>query len=331
MSKDYKEDMKLINLNDYEYCSNKYKHELLVSKYLYILINLAEYDWISFEVWKSWYHLKLFINNKIRYVFWISFWFSNYWLDRTFKDKDYTLEILGLNWFKIPESCFVYLPSYDLKEIYKFIEKVWFPIILKPNDLSCWKGVYKIFNFEKFNEIFEKIKIEKISSRYVIQKHIKWKEYRLVYLDWEILLSYEKKIREIHWDWTSTIFDLVKLNSKNETLFNRSIEYLTSMWIDVNKNSKVWEKIQLLPVSNIRSWWVLEKIEVWTNELIFLREISNIFGADYFWIDIISDWEINNWYIIEINSTPSFNWYFLEYWHEVDFFYNKIWTYLKNN
>lgn len=330
-SMDNNDNRRIVNLNKYHNCINKIIWEQLISTYIKVLIDLAERDNVKFEIWKSWYHIKLYFGKNIKFIVWTDFWLMNYSLARVFNDKSYTQENLFIEWLNTPKSLFIYLKSYDIDEIFSFINILWYPFILKPNDQRGWNWVYKIFDEKQFVKIFDMIQNDWLSNKYIIQEYLEWDEYRLIYLDWEIVLWYKKIPLTIIWDWEKTILELVSTIWIDEEIKERCYSHVLLQSKKIWDILERWEIIQILPVSNIWSWWKPQKINISRNDLTFMKRISSIFWAAYFWIDIISKWDIVNWKIIEINASPTFVWYFSYYPEEVSCFYNKVWIYMKKS
>lgn len=95
------------------------------------------------------------------------------------------------------------------------------PLIVKPNSLSGGKGVSRVDAFLELepaiNKVFDLLTdIEYIA---IIQEYIAGKEYRLLLLDDELQLCYEKKYLSVVGDGKKTIEELV--HDKNQQLRSR--------------------------------------------------------------------------------------------------------------
>jgi glutathione synthase/RimK-type ligase-like ATP-grasp enzyme len=96
-----------------------------------------------------------------------------------------------------------------------------FPLIVKPNGLSQGKGVSRIDAAEELRPAIDKIFALKTDVEYVfiVQEYVVGKEYRLIMLDGDLLLCYEKKYLSIIGDGTSTIDRLI--SAKNSEFTSR--------------------------------------------------------------------------------------------------------------
>lgn len=285
------------------------------------------FDEEYFYAWKI-----IYKNWKVGFFSTTSFDVNSLWASKIAKDKSYTKTFLKKFWYKVPEWQVFFSDELNFKvedkksidDGFLYAKKLWFPVIVKPNNLSQWKYVWKIFNKQEYFSLAKKILKE--TDTMIIERFCEWNDYRIVVFDWEVFLCYERKSLSIIWDWEKNIEELI--NDKND--------YLKSTWrnarINIEKTNliknlkrkkytlqtilKKSEKLRLLDNANLSTWWeLIEHIhDIHDDYKKLAIDILKNMWLRYWWIDILTQdiskpiWDYN---ILEINASPWFNNYLL--------------------
>lgn len=285
------------------------------------------FDEEYFYAWKI-----IYKNWKIAFFVDTVFDLNHSWSSRIAKDKTYTKNFLKKFWYNVPTWEVFFSDEINLKfekkktidDGFLYAKKLWFPVIVKPNNLSQWKLVWKVFNKNQYYSIAKKIFKE--TDYMVVEKFCDWNDYRIVVLDEEIYLCYERRNLKIVWNWEKDIFTLI--NDKNEELImkwsnsriniNKTsiLEKLKINWYDLKSILEKWKELVLLDNANLSTWWDLveciDKIHQDYKKLAI--NVAKEMWLRYCWIDILTQdisKPLSEYNILEINSSPWFNNYLL--------------------
>lgn len=298
----------------------------------FLEISKKTWDKVFFddEYWYAWY--VLYKNWKKVFFVDTHFDINGSWSSRIAKDKSYTKIFLSKLWYNVPIWDVFFSEELNIKlqdkktidDWYDYAKKLWFPLIVKPNNLHQWKFVWKIYSKSEYYSLAKKIL--KITDTLVVEKFCEWNDYRILVLDNIVKLCYERKNLRIIWDWKKTILDLI--NKKNKELIEKwsnarvnlnssfIIKNLKRKWFQLSSVLTDWYELKLLDNANLSSWWELidhiddihedfKKLAINVTKEMWLR---------YCWVDILTNditkpiWDYN---IIEINAFPWFKNYSL--------------------
>ena len=147
------------------------------------------------------------------------------------KDKVYTYILLWRAGVKVPRGDYFFRPDYfqevdygsgkGLNEAISYarslVELSGYPIIVKPNHLSFGIGITKVTTesalLPAVRRVFSLPQKEVIA---IIQEYISGEEYRLLFLDDELILAYRKEFLTITGDGVTDIRSLIE--TKNQSL-----------------------------------------------------------------------------------------------------------------
>lgn len=214
------------------------------------------------------------------------------------------------------EKCKKYNLCDTLEKGIEFAEKIGYPIILKLNDLSQGRGVYKIYTEKELkdaaNMIFQSY------NTFQIQKFYDYNDYRVVVLDGEVLSAYQRIPLYVIGDGINSIKRLLELKQEDyiargrDTIINIDndiIENLSRVGYSLETRLCKGEKCILRNVSNLSAG----------GECI---DLTNKIHSDYvgLCIDIARDFNLNlcgidimchdlcegmdEYVILELNSSP---------------------------
>jgi D-alanine-D-alanine ligase-like ATP-grasp enzyme len=156
----------------------------------------------------------------------------------------------------------------DIHDGWAYIEELWLPVMIKPNNLSQGVWVHRVDSKEDYYSaaasIFEK------SSVMIIEKFHIWQDYRVVVFDNEIISAYTRVPLFIIGNGSDTISDLLRIKqdefiqSGRDTVIDihdsRISLKLQKQWLTYESIPSLDEQIFLLDNANLSSWW--ESIDV---------------------------------------------------------------------
>lgn len=241
------------------------------------------------------------------------------------KDKWYAKYFLQQHWYSTPKGQTFFSDKWNenltlkrtIDDWYIYAENLWFPVIIKPNNLSQWTGVWKIYSKEEYYE--QAKKIFELSNVMVIEEFQKWNDYRVVVLDDEIISAYQRIPLNVVGNWVNPIKELLAQKQKEFIVIwrNETIDFSDGRIENILKRNGLnldsiisdWQKVFLLDNANLSTWW---------DSMDFTHEIHQDFKQlainvtkDMWlrlcWVDIITDditKPLNTYSIIEINWAP---------------------------
>ena len=205
----------------------------------------------------------------------------------------------------------------DLLKGIDFAEKEGYPVILKINDSSKGRGIYKVYNT---NELIEKSKvILSKTNTFQIQKYYIYNDYRVVVLGNKVISAYQRIPLNVIGDGAKTIRQLLEIKQQNfhkngrDTILNIEdediIEILSKLGYNLETILAKGEICLLKNISNLSAGGdcveLTDKISKdYTNLCINIAHDFNLnlCGIDIMCRDICK--KIDSYIILEINSSP---------------------------
>lgn len=281
---------------------------------IFILLDQIEKSWFPYTIDEYGFVITIqFPNDKNRIIYNADYGFDSSSLRRIFEDKVYTSKILREWNFPVPNDMIVVKERSSYSSISNniwacldFAEKNGYPLIFKPNDWSLGIGIQKIFNQDQLLQALEEYNASN-KWLYLLQQYIPGKDYRVIYLDGEILAAYERIPPKIIWDGNSSIGQLIS-KKFNDLEINKIISYLQQQNMDLNSVLPKDYEFNLLPTANIATGGIVREVQATEKDRIFLDSISKQFWARYFWVDILSNGELSEGVILEVNKSPITKW-----------------------
>jgi D-alanine-D-alanine ligase-like ATP-grasp enzyme len=316
---------------------SEYHHEIEWRKYLvnkqdfldhltaypirYWLRNIIphiEKDGFPYWIDKYWYYASVWLPNwRSRLLYDCDYGINkNTVIARFFDDKIQCNNILSLHWLKVAKSHMVikssssFVSSTNNKDsAIQFAKTVWFPLIRKPIHGSQWKGVKKIMCEEELIINLNDYETSPWSYWYMIQEFIPWNDYRVIYLDGNIEVAYQRIPAHIIWDWIHTIEELLMDKKQYQKQKDEIKTYLHAHWHNIHDIPDVWKKIIYVATANISTGWSAQIYDQITNDdKEMIQKIANATGARYFWVDILTQWNLSDGIILEVNKMPWTEW-----------------------
>lgn len=309
------------DISKLQYLSNKADFEsntvYEMSNGLWHIIPFLEKEKISYRVEKYWHYMSIDVshinqNKKNHFVYDGNYGLNNSVINKIFDDKIITTKILINNDIKTPKELLLIRTesifsnqdnSYQALE--QFVKKINYPIICKPLSDMQGRGVIKINNNNELKQFWDKFDIWEFGNRhYIAQEYITWYDCRILYLDGEVLISYQRIPAQIVWDGKSTIQDFINNNDKFIENIDSISSYLKSNGYNLDDILEDKQILQILPTANLSTWWTAKVIDINQDDINFVKKIAHIYWARYFGLDMMYTDKISDWYIIEINKSP---------------------------
>lgn len=298
----------------------KNKNEILSSDHfikngIFILLDEFEKKWCSYWIDTYGFHATLELSDwENRLIYSGDYWFNSSVIRRIFEDKIYTSQILRNAWFKVANDMLVVKDTSNFSSetngknaCFEFASKNKYPLIFKPNNWSLWVWVQKIFNSKQLLNALNQYNNNENSWLFLLQEYISWNDYRVIYLDWKILVAYRRIFPQIKGNWQNNIKELLSLNNYHQIEKQVKI-YLESQNVSIENILQDGEILEILPTANIATMWQGEEIDFDEEDRKFIDRIAKTFWANYFGIDILSTGKLSEWIILEINNWPITTW-----------------------
>lgn len=251
------------------------------------------------------------------------------WSIEICKDKEYSALFLKKFGYKVPEGEVFFSDTLN-KNIWKqktvedgriYARSLWFPCIIKPNNLSQWSWVRKLMNEDEYSDAVEDI-LQK-SNVFRIERFSSGNDYRVVVFDDEIISAYQRIPLFVVWDGIQTIAEL--LSTKQELFIKEGRDTIIDIsdprmqilldrkWYSFDTILDHYEEFQLLDNANLSTGW--ESIDVTTTLHDDFKNIAiqatkdmwlRLCGVDFIVDDITKSLNENHekYIIIEINEAP---------------------------
>ena len=309
------------------YCRNKenilksYINNANFSNGIKVIIEWLERKWIEYSLdEKYWRYMIIhFANWKNKVIESSNYWITSSVIYKIFEDKTHTSDILKMSWYKVPKqimlmkrSSIFHNNTNNILTWIWFAKDIWYPLILKPNSSKKWQWVLKIKKDSELRYFYELYSENKLYKDYaILQECVKEKnDIRVLYLNGKILLAYQRHPFSIVWDWKNSILKLIENTWKQYDEFIISEKIKTDYDYNFDKILSNWESIILTNTANISTWWTGSIYNFDNDDIKFCDWIRDLFWANYFGLDIMTNWKIKDWVIIEINTCPWVKWAF---------------------
>ena len=144
---------------------------------------------------------------------------------RVVDDKYAARSLIKDQGIRTPESTFIRI--FERDDFRSFANKIGYPVVLKPNNLSRGEGVYtSIDSDESLDEHLEKISglIGNETDRILIEKQFTGDDYRFFVVDGDVLAASKRARANVVGDGEHTVLELIqaknRLRSKDRDLMN---------------------------------------------------------------------------------------------------------------
>ncbi|MEX0690150.1 MAG: ATP-grasp domain-containing protein [Candidatus Paceibacterota bacterium] len=274
-----------------------------------------------------------FKNGKKSYVKYSSLDINLLGASEVAKDKDFANFFMKKMGYKIVPNSKVFFsdnwaeiincPDKKIDDAYDHALKIGFPVIVKQNSGSQGSGVSLVDNKKEFyqamKENFEKDRIV------LVQELVYGKDYRIVVLDNEVIVVYERKSLNIIGDGKKDISELILrkqqefVKSKREVNIKldnpKFILKLKKQGLNLKSVLSEGERVNLLDNSNLSTGGdsidVTDKVHSKFKDLAI--NLSRDMGLRLCGVDIMIDGDISeeteDYWILEVNHSPGFSHY----------------------
>jgi len=237
-------------------------------------------------------------------------------ISRVFDDKIQTAQMLGLYSIPTPRSHLIVKSTSPYSSVFNMIEsglhfaqRVWYPVIVKPINGSQGKWVQKIISERSLLYVLQEYEAWPASHHLMIQEFIAWNDYRVIYLDGNVEVAYQRVPAYIVGDWVHTIYHHLLSHPYYADNAHMIDAYLWDHWYTHDRVLPSWESVQIVPTANISTGWHAKIYShVTDRDRSFIKRIADITGARYFGLDILTQWELADGYVLEINKMPWTEW-----------------------
>lgn len=233
----------------------------------------------------------------------------------------YFLEEFGYN---VPQYTIVYseekCKKYNLSDTFEkgieFAKKVGYPIILKLNDSSQGRGIYKVYDEKELGDVAKNI-FQK-SNTFQIQKFYGYNDYRVVVLGGKVLSAYQRIPLYVIGDGINSIKQLLELKqeeyiaSGRDTIIeidNDIIENLSRVGFNLETKLCKGEKCILRNVSNLSAGGECLDLtnKIHRDYVNLCIDIAQDFNLNLCGIDIMCNnlcESMDDYILLELNSSP---------------------------
>jgi cyanophycin synthetase len=196
-------------------------------------------------------------------------------------DKDLTKEVLEEAKVPVPKGVII---NYE-EEIDEAIEKLGFPLVVKPLDGNHGRGISLDLNTT--NEVFEAFEIAKeIAEDVIIEKYITGFDYRLLIVNHKFTAAIKRTAASVKGDGESTIQELIDELNRDPRREKNAGNVLTPIEVDE-------VTLNILKKKGLNLQSVLDD-----GELLYVKEIANV-SAGAFPIDATEDVHPHNRFLAE--------------------------------
>jgi glutathione synthase/RimK-type ligase-like ATP-grasp enzyme len=232
-------------------------------------------------------------------------------IHRVFDDKIICSKMLHQAGFATPES-FLFVKSKsaytndsnNISAALDFAQHLGYPLIVKPTHGLKGRWVVKIKNKQILTQYLEDSQTEEGGPfNLIIQEFISWKDVRVIYLDGQIESAYQRIAASIVGDGKHTIQELI--SQKNEKAERAVISnHLANEGMTLEDILQMWEKTQYVVTANVSTGGEVEAYPWDDQDLEFMKAIAHTTGARYFGADILTDGNLRDGVILELNKMP---------------------------
>ncbi len=243
------------------------------------------------------------------------------------KDKGYTRFFMENAKYPIPKGatffsdhwCKVNMVDNDIVEAIKFADQLGYPIILKPNNKSQGEDVFKIYDATQLNRILSSL-FER-HNIVLIEEYIPGNDYRIVVLDDEVVMAYQRVPSSVIGTGKDTIVELFTSRSEELKKIGRPLsiniddqriqERLSCFYkVDANYIPEAGQEIVLLDNANLSTGGVAVDVTgtIHRNYIEMATKLTKTMGLRFAGVDLITADDITqppiSMKFIEINSSP---------------------------
>ncbi|MBI3633059.1 MAG: cyanophycin synthetase [Candidatus Vogelbacteria bacterium] len=272
------------------------------------------------------------------------------------RDKGYTRYFMNILGYPIPKGeiffsdhwCTVNKSNNNIFAAVTYAQQLGFPLIVKPNNKSQGEDVYKVYDARQLFNVLKRL--FKKHNIILLEEFIQGNDYRLVVLDNELVMAYQRLPIRLEGNGTNTIEELLSLRLEelrangrhvslliNDERIKERLKYFYKVTNDYVP--KQYEEITLLDNANLSTGGTAVDVTSAINSGYVSTVIKLIkeLGLRFAGVDLITDGNIKepplNLKFIEVNSSPGLSHYASlgkKYHRNVENLYIKIVTSLKN-
>ena len=248
---------------------------------------------------------------------------------RIAKDKDYAKLFLRRAGIRVPEGKAFYSERYNqhmpikvtVDDGYAFVEKIGFPVILKPNSKSQGTGVYKVHSKEDFYTVATELL--RHHSIILVEQVAIGRDYRVTVYKDKVFAVYERQPLTITGDGEHTIGELLDMLSetvrKNKDIpVPPDYAHHKRVWHTLTQagyaKTDVLQKGKIVPIFDNSNLSAGGFAVDWTDQIhptfydLAIRAVKashlELSGVDFITPDITKPATNDNYVVVEVNGNP---------------------------
>lgn len=227
-------------------------------------------------------------------------------------DKAYTCRFLKEAGIAVPLGHFVAGDAIRSgkrppEDVLDFAEDTGFPLYVKPNEGQEGQGVMRVDTYHTLQNALHIL--AKSHPAMLVQEEIRGTDLRILVLDGEVLLAFERHAPEVTGDGTSSLAELVDAHPGIDPSDGRIDFELSQQALMLESVPAAGQTVTLLPVSNLSSGGTARIITASLKpELHALaRQVTKTLGLRYAGVDLIVPFEQRPdtaAVVLEVNAAP---------------------------
>lgn len=234
------------------------------------------------------------------------------------RDKTYSYMMAENIGLKVPEGDYFlkndekYVQHWmgkSMDEALVYADEVGYPVYVKPNSLAMGKGCRMVFGksdlVDQLGQIFQMDHIA------LIQKCVEGDEYRIVVLEGEIILVYQKKAPNIVGDGKKEVQQLVDEKNKTNNKLVVDWDLVRNLGYDKAKILEENKKLRINSNANLSMGGEIKEVVSVVPDVFkdYVAQVNRVFGLRLYGLDlIVGDLSVADSYIfLEINADPGFD------------------------
>lgn len=210
-------------------------------------------------------------------------------------------------------------------QLKQLIDKVGYPIVIKPLDGNQGKGVsIKVLDFETAKQAL--IHAQKYSERVIVEKFIRGHDFRVLVINNKVVAASKRVAAHIIGDGVRTIRELIELTNKDPLRGNSHENVLTKIEIDRDTLSLLSKRelqldsivednmiVNLKSTANLSTGGTAIDVtdQIHPENILLAERIARVIGLDICGIDIMAvnlttALKENEGVVLEVNAAPGF-------------------------
>jgi D-alanine-D-alanine ligase-like ATP-grasp enzyme len=246
------------------------------------------------------------------------------------RDKDYAAYFLKKSGFPVPRGEAFFTPEWAKtigstrtpERAWRYAQRIGLPVFVKPNSKMQGKGVSRVANKVDF---FMAVHRASANERtFLVQQPVHGKEFRVVVVNGEVVIAYQKTHPHIIGDGKLSVHDVIKKTHKSflspdgaGVRDGRIEEMLREQHLTLESVLESGRRVQLLPTANVSTGGSARNVThlvhpQWCQIAVGIARAMNL---RYIGIDLIAEKDLSqkpsDYTVLEVNSAPGLEYFAL--------------------